>query len=656
MNLAQKLTSELALALSTLEALAITTAYTPEYADLAVRSAFRSLGDEVAAAAARAALRAAALIDPPGGDDFFYPGDPGGAETASDALEVMIRKCARGRVAPPPRLPPSDPAKVTALARIALLARERKDPRLYGEAVTLLFTHPETLPYAFSIAEEIAWAESGVSWKSALKKTSWRGGGPRATRKLHPQAIAAALKALCDEELACVSDRAEGGRVTPEAPFVLPLGELGHAYSIFRDPDAPRRRVPLFAADEAARNLDVYLGGYLEHLDLSRSYITGSAALSSALRPGRRLAFDSHADYLSVYYPDRYTSFDSPRAFAALATASVDERLNGERTPPFLVFEGERPAVSPPGTEDRFTFSTRPGSDVDIVVDAEGEEFEEVARSHLGAVRRRFPDAVLVRVDREKSPLYRIDPGPVRPEGFREVEIYPGSWAKIMTHHVGMARLAYTAAGAEAPRFLLAASCALSAAVGGSVNYYYFCSRKTTPQEIILKYVARGFRSLACLPPAVHLAILLYAHNSSAWNLRQEGFGSLCGLRNGKLWFYAGRYISPALNASGLYNARAVNAEVRAYLRRLQLKSGEASGPEAAAEAPVDEAPDDEAPDDEVPDGEADEAPEAAAEPPEATAEAPEVAAEAPDDGAEDEPSEECPDLDSEDSEATSDA
>jgi hypothetical protein len=127
--------------------------------------------------------------------------------------------------------------------------------------------------------------------------------------------------------------------------------------------------------------------------------------------------------------------------------------------------------------------------------------------------------------------MYRVVSAekPGSEKGFREVEMYPASWAEICTHHVGMVRLAYTAARADEaaplpkepagtpPQFYLTASCLKSAAERSTPNYYFFASRKTSPQEILLKCAARGYPP-RCLPPALQRAVRTYAAQSPKWN------------------------------------------------------------------------------------------------------------------------------------------
>ena len=150
-----------------------------------------------------------------------------------------------------------------------------------------------------------------------------------------------------------------------------------------------------------------------------------------------------------------------------------------------------------------------PGADVDIAIAEKGQKFEQIVRAHFDVIKMCFPSATLVRVERGRSGImYRVvsAKAPGIEKGFRVVEMYPASWAHICAQHMGMVRLAYTAAHADepgalptknVPKFFLTASCLKSAIPRSTPNYYYFATKKTTPQEILLKYAARGYHRIA---------------------------------------------------------------------------------------------------------------------------------------------------------------
>jgi hypothetical protein len=101
----------------------------------------------------------------------------------------------------------------------------------------------------------------------------------------------------------------------------------------------------------------------------------------------------------------------------------------------------------------------------------------------------------------------------------------------------------------KAPQFVVAASLALSAYTLSSPNYYYFASRKTTPQHVIMKYLMRGF-SLSAFPSAIQAAIMSHFRQDPLW--RAESHQK-----------YALRY--PSLHAKGYFSAYSITSELNAY-------------------------------------------------------------------------------------------
>lgn len=519
-------------AVAGLKALSIVASWTPERAHLAVAEAIQQLN---CAAATWWSASKEVTVAHPRANWRLYSGNPD--ESFDDILTRAIQRYAREPTRVVTRLlPPTDSRKAEGLAQIIKMAAIHDDWRLASSALQALLYHPETIRGAFQ---------------------------PNLYEDLEPEFLISAevdeagekaLFRLYQEELYSVDPSREKGAdevtIDFESPFVIPLAGAGaFVRNVLGKADV------LASPEEAAQNLDTYLGGYLADLDLSRSFITGSAAMSSVLYPAFRPLFASHADYLKSYYPPRYTAAADRRAL----NNHISQRrwLAGEPTP--YTIEDAPPPEGRDGTWKRicwghgrdFEFEVVSGADVDIVVDAEGDEFDSIARRHHAAVRTKYPDAGLVRTDREKTHMYRITS---EAEGFREVEIYPATWRMICTHHVAMVRLAYTGA---TPQFYLTASCLKSAVERGTPNYYYFASRKTSPQEIMLKYAARGFPPLN-LPGALDRGVLRYARESTN---RWKPAKSWWECYN---WDYY-RKNPPAVNCIGNYNLEALHTEIQAF-------------------------------------------------------------------------------------------
>ena len=246
----------------------------------------------------------------------------------------------------------------------------------------------------------------------------------------------------------------------------------------------------LHAPEDARANLNNFLGGYLNDLDLSQSFITGSAAMSSVLRPECYGMFASHADFLGSYFPATCSDM-APIDIHNLIQMGRNPCYSG--TPLFTIKTVEPPQQGPDGSSASRAFKEMrwskgnpiyariipyevvPGADVDIAIAEKGQKFEQIVRAHFDVIKMCFPSATLVRVERGRSGImYRVvsAKAPGIEKGFRVVEMYPASWAHICAHHMGMVRLAYTAPHADepgalptknVPKFFLTASCLKSA-------------------------------------------------------------------------------------------------------------------------------------------------------------------------------------------------
>jgi hypothetical protein len=501
-----------------LESLMAVSSWTPERAEAATNELFTRYEQE--ARRWRACTQDVKVAHPRVQWSIYTGADD--ASGFSDILTRGIKKFARApSILPHRALRDPDARRLAGLAKIAAYAVSHEDEAVARRVYRVLLSHPETIlgiltPTCFD--SPVPGIEGVAS--EALGHV------------FREEVITVAAHEETRENTSALEVEI---RLDAKFVFGLPAAYNFAARALGRA-DAPH-------SPEAARaNLNAYVGGYLEDLDLTRSFITGSAAMSSVLRHPRHAMFASHTAFLESYYPTTYTAMapDSVRRMRLLG--NLHAWYIG--SPPPFTFEDSAPEAGPleegeeevslrsfkdmvwyPGTprEERLPFEVVAGADVNIAIAAEGALFDEIAHAHYAVIKLRFPSARLVRVDRERSHMYRVVSAekPGVEKGFREVEMYPASWPEICTHHVGMVRLAYTAARADEtgalPEFYLTASCLKSAVERSTPNYYYFASRKTTPQEIMLKYAARGYPPL-CLPPTIQRAILKYAQQTPEWN------------------------------------------------------------------------------------------------------------------------------------------
>jgi hypothetical protein len=371
---------------------------------------------------------------------------------------------------------------------------------------------------------------------------------------------------------------ARNRRVTPDEPYVLRLSWV----AAMGPPNFPEGGV-----DAVRRRLDAYVGGYLGDLDLSRTFITGSAIAAAAIETdvertieysagaSEKQRLDRFARYLHVYYPPTRTTFRNGfsrrdylelveacfvsaqyvrghRAAAGAKPKHAYNIFNGAQVMPRLVVTPLvddaykltlSAALAERKGELRVELDIRGGADVDMAVDVEtDEEFDETARRHYEAVRAKWPGVLLRKAERPGGHhTWTIVAGRIEDVWrFRPVEIYRANFGHIMTHHVGMVRGAYTAAFGGPADFFVAASLVSSMVHLTTPNYYYFASRKALPQEVIVKYAHRGF-SLSSFPQGIRRAISITMGKDPVWGAADVSWG-----RRGD---------PPALSARGQFSA-----------------------------------------------------------------------------------------------------
>ena len=560
-------------------------------------------------------------VPPPRVDWGVYWGElgvhsPEGESTFSARLVQQIQTFARrNRTQVHEPLPPADPSLYGICQSIHELLCEQQE---WGQAQGLfaaICRHPRTLALAAKDPENRPQRQTVWRFGATGKRPTWDLTAGQFSGVQDLDALLGSVGVLYREEAAAVGGGG-GAPCRPEGPFVFDLGEaVGLAQRL-------ERPETLYAPLRARDHLDEYLGGYLSGLDLARpapSYITGSAAMSSALRPAAAALFPTHGRFLASYYPATLTEPCAPHALhralaaargaanpsqagAAFARALAEASPGAGPSPgpeaetancvchrwPSETGRSPRPAdlrslwaafrpqaPSGAGAQLGFPCRRREGADVDIAVDAGGDfaAFDATAAAHFAAIREVFPDARLEREEKsEGRHMWRVV-GSALP-GFRTVEIYMAGWGHICTHHVAPVRLAYCRPEGKPPGFYLTVSCVLAALERATPDYYYFASRKTAPQSIILKYARRGYppkalparalggKALTAFPPALSWAILDWAAwFSPAWGAPAEGEAPAGFLRTRPLDWPHIVLALPALSGAGPFDWASLPAE-----------------------------------------------------------------------------------------------
>jgi hypothetical protein len=534
--------------LQTLAALDAVLGITPERVALVLAEMVRYL-----TSATEARGRLVERVSPPPTEWDVYAEltlSAGSLQDPMDSLAAAIRSFAAKQCVWPP-LPDVDDAEVEALFRIHDMLVEHgltcEAGRLAGAALSApahaRWCHrPDIFAKDRSPPLQARWASFGIQM----------------------------LEHLLSEEVT----RRASEPVTLASPYVLTLREL-IALGVPHAPESEAR---------AFERLDTYVGGYLRELDLSKTLVTGSAiaaaliatdveaALAVTTRsyaltrettaPSRaQLAFvdakapDAFERYLASYYPTTRTVPRDRDAYARLVRLLCHHSRWSwhSHAPATLEYETDGAVLTVTArlgaSEERAVLDMHIGADVDmaVVVDT-NEAFDAVARAHHAVIRARYPEAALAVVPRGDPARYSWSITCAGSHTFRPVELYRASFDHVATHHVGMVSGAYTALfaaeGSEAPQFVVTARLALSMARLATPNYYYFASRKTTPQDVVVKYLRRGF-GLSAFPPDLRCAIQKYADRDKVH----------VGRARTRLW-------KPALEGRGHFSAFSIATEL----------------------------------------------------------------------------------------------
>lgn len=279
------------------------------------------------------------------------------------------------------------------------------------------------------------------------------------------------LKTLMAEEFRCVKNEEV---ITPEANFIFTEEHMN-------DTTKP-------TITEARANLRYYVGDYLDELDLSQSFITGSAISASIIRSNHIHGEYTREVMIDLLYPKVLTQL-SPEDLTRLRTDNVDVwNIMAISNTEGKMVKGD----------DIMTFTIKSGSDVDIAIDntVSDDEYREIVNKHFTTIKRYCPYVKMVENLKAKGDwtylIYTDNPDYV--PVFRTVELYRSSFRNICTHHVGAVRGCFTSQWSDRPQFYLTASAMWTSFHKSTPNYHYFAGKKSNPQDVIIKNLQRGIR------------------------------------------------------------------------------------------------------------------------------------------------------------------
>lgn len=234
--------------------------------------------------------------------------------------------------------------------------------------------------------------------------------------------------------------------------------------------------------DAAVDRLRAFVGPMFDDLDLSECMLTGSA-MAYAIGIAR---VTSSADLYSVC---NAVPVDDDMWEVLLArdckTCRVISPVKDGKAFVSAIDCAKREFVT-------FQAHIGAGADLDIAVPDE-TRLKTVAVAVLAATQKHFPDAHMVCVPVGGGSKYCIEPGAKSFLRMRRIELYHASPGHVWSHHVPPVRAMFTSIGSAGPRFLMTASAVECYLSGEISSFNYFASKKVFPQEVIAKYMRRGY-------------------------------------------------------------------------------------------------------------------------------------------------------------------
>lgn len=281
-----------------------------------------------------------------------------------------------------------------------------------------------------------------------------------------------ALNTLMSDEFRCVKN---GEIINNESMFIFSDEQLD-GYNKTNN------------TNDARKKLKYYVGDYFDELDLTRSFITGSAISACLINVNESVLgnLQTRENMIDILYPITLTSMDENHRHLL-----KNENIHLWNIRAISPSEGiaTKSGINVP-------FGIKEGSDVDIAVDntVTDDEYRQIAASHFAVIQKYYPDIIMKEYAKPKGDwnyvIYteNLNLLPV----FRRIEIYRSSFRNICSHHVGAVRGCYTSRWSEDPKFYITASALWTSMTGKTPNYHYFAGKKSNPQDIIIKNLQRG--------------------------------------------------------------------------------------------------------------------------------------------------------------------
>ena len=186
--------------------------------------------------------------------------------------------------------------------------------------------------------------------------------------------------------------------------------------------------------DEIKKRLNIFIGGYLNDLDLSKSAITGSAMTACPIITKYETRCKNFEEFIDIFYGKTTTIPEFPDFNRFLSNyyefyQEGDEKNNQIKEGKLLVA--------------RQSFKITGGTDVDILVNTNDiKEFDMIAEKHINVIRKHYPQVMIKQiVVHSGGHKYKVQ-FPNHEQ--RDVEIYMASVDNIVSYHLGCVRAYYS--------------------------------------------------------------------------------------------------------------------------------------------------------------------------------------------------------------------
>ena len=269
-------------------------------------------------------------------------------------------------------------------------------------------------------------------------------------------------------------------------------------------------RVKILPLNKIKERINIFIGGYLADLDLTKSVITGSAMTAcifelESMHDLQKYGFDFN-DYINILYGKTQTTYDKDK-YSDHEIYSMFSKYRED--PKIFSVESKLDMIDIQYGDQKKTFKTISGTDVDIMVNTDDVgEFDKIAQNHINAIRKKYPQVVEKKITTHNgNHKYKVFFPNFEQ---RNVEIYMSNVDRIASYHLGCVR-AYFSSIHGTEKVSCFPSYLMTMFTGKSPDLRFVPGSKTF-DNILGKYRMRGFHTKKCGGDDLEILNLLIPH------------------------------------------------------------------------------------------------------------------------------------------------